>query len=133
LPDSPLTAYFLSTEQKVVAVERMRWEQSGIENKTIKMEQFKEVFTDPKTWFYVLATFLCNFTNGAVTGFGSIIVKSFGVCFFSLITLLLFIFYNQLSQILNRINCPNLSLSFPLYALSSSSASPASGPSSFSS
>jgi MFS family permease len=84
LPDSPLTAYFLSKEQKVVAVERMRWEQSGIENKTVKMDQVKEAFTDPKTWFYVLATFLCNFTNGAVTGFGSIIVKSFGVCFFPL-------------------------------------------------
>lgn len=79
LPDSPLTAYFLTTEQKVIAVERMRWEQIGIENKTIKMEQIKEAFKDPKTWFYVLMTFLCNFTNGAVTGFGSIIVKSFGV------------------------------------------------------
>ena len=79
LPDSPLTAYFLTKEQKVVAVERMRWEQIGLENKTVKMEQIKEALTDPKTWFYVSITFLCNFTNGAVTGFGSIIVKSFGV------------------------------------------------------
>lgn len=81
-PDSPLTAYFLSAEQKVVAVERMRWEQSGIENKTVKVEQIKEAFTDPKTWFYIIAAFLCNFTNGLVTGFGSIVVKSFGVRYF---------------------------------------------------
>lgn len=84
LPDSPLTAYFLSRENKIVAIERMRWEQSGIENKTVKMEQIKEAFSDPKTWFYVLVTFLCNFTNGPVTGFGSIIVQSFGVSFFPL-------------------------------------------------
>jgi MFS family permease len=80
LPDSPLTAYFLNQEQRVIAVERMRYEQSGIENKTVKIEQVKEAFTDPKTWIYVLLTFLVNFTNGAVSGFGSIIVKSFGVC-----------------------------------------------------
>ena len=36
LPDKPLTASFLSREMKVVAVERMRWEQIGMENKTIK-------------------------------------------------------------------------------------------------
>jgi hypothetical protein len=80
LPDSPLTAYFLTQEQKIVAVERMRFEQIGIENKTVKKEQIKEAFTDPKTWFYVAAAFLTNFTNGLVTGFGSIVVKSFGVC-----------------------------------------------------
>jgi len=78
LPDSPMTAYFLSPEQRIVAVERMRYEQTGIENKTVKSKQIKEAFSDPKTWFFVAITFLSNFTNGAVTGFGSIIVKSFG-------------------------------------------------------
>ncbi|OBT60992.1 hypothetical protein VE03_09733 [Pseudogymnoascus sp. 23342-1-I1] len=72
---------------RVVAVERMRWEQSGVENKTVKVEQIKEAFTDPKIWFYIIATFLCNFTNGLVTGFESIVVKSFG--FSSLRTILL--------------------------------------------
>ena len=80
LPDSPMTAYFLTPEQRIVAVERMRYEQTGIENKTVKSAQIKEAFADPKTWLFVGITFLSNFTNGAVTGFGSIIVKSFGVC-----------------------------------------------------
>jgi MFS family permease len=81
LPDSPLTASFLSKEMKVVAVERMRLEQIGIENKTIKKEQIHEAFTDPKTYFYMVMTFACNLGNGAATGFGSIIVQSFGVCY----------------------------------------------------
>ncbi|KAL2074284.1 hypothetical protein VTL71DRAFT_8062 [Oculimacula yallundae] len=87
LPDSPLNAYFLTKEQKIIAVERMRFEQIGLENKTVKMDQIRETLTDPKTWFFVAMTFLCNFTNGAVTGFGSIIVKSFG--FSTLRTILL--------------------------------------------
>jgi predicted MFS family arabinose efflux permease len=96
LPDSPVTAYFLSKEQKIVAIERMRYEQSGIENKTVKMEQVREAFTDPKTWFYVIATFLINFTNGAVSGFGSIIVKSFGV------SLLASVVFHTSSQVENN-------------------------------
>ena len=79
LPDSPMTAYFLNAEQRIVAVERMRYEQTGIENKTVKSIQIKEAFKDPKTWFFIAITFLANFTNGAVSGFGSIIVQSFGV------------------------------------------------------
>jgi hypothetical protein len=39
LPDSPLTAFFLSKDMKIVAVERMRLEQVGIENKRFKLEQ----------------------------------------------------------------------------------------------
>ncbi len=78
LPDSPMTAYFLSPEQRIIAVERMRYE-PGIENKTVKSAQIKEAFLDPKTWLIIVITFLSNFTNGALTGFGSIIVKSFGV------------------------------------------------------
>lgn len=79
LPDNPLTAYFLTDDMKVVAVERMRYEQIGIENKTVKLEQIKEAFTDPKTYFFVVMVFASNLTNGATSGFGSIIVQSFGV------------------------------------------------------
>jgi MFS family permease len=81
LPDSPLTAFFLSKDMKIVAVERMRLEQIGIENKRFKLEQVKETFTDPKTYLYMLMIFSINITNGAAGGFGSIIVLNFGVCY----------------------------------------------------
>lgn len=90
LPDSPLTAAFLPRDMKVVAVERMRWEQIGIENKTIKKDQIKEVFTDPKTYFYVVMVFACTIGNGAASGFGSVIVQSFGVCLPSVYCISLF-------------------------------------------
>ncbi|UNI17479.1 hypothetical protein JDV02_003820 [Purpureocillium takamizusanense] len=78
LPDSPLTARFLSQRLKIVAVERLRYEQIGIENKTIKREQVREAFTDPKTYLYMVMVFAVSLTNGATSGFGSIIVQSFG-------------------------------------------------------
>ncbi|KIM98676.1 hypothetical protein OIDMADRAFT_43519 [Oidiodendron maius Zn] len=65
-------------DMRRIAVERMRLEQIGIENKRFKPEQLKEAFKDPKTYFYVVMLFSINLGNGAATGFGSIIVESFG-------------------------------------------------------
>ncbi len=79
LPDNPVKSYFLSDRLKIVAVERLRFEQVGIENKTIKWDQVRETFLDIKTYLYMLMVFAVNLTNGATTGFGSIIVQSFGV------------------------------------------------------
>ncbi len=79
LPSNPLSARFLSHKQKIIAVERLRADQVGIENKTAKRAQVIEAFTDIKTYFYIVMVFAVNLTNGAATGFGSIIVQSFGV------------------------------------------------------
>ena len=79
LPNSPVNAFFLNDRQRVVAIERLRADQVGIENKTVKKHQVIETFTDIKTYWYMLMVFCCNLTNGAATGFGSIIVQSFGV------------------------------------------------------
>ena len=78
LPSNPVHASFLTKRQRVVAVERLRSDQVGIENKTVKREQIIETFTDLKTYMYMIMVFAVNLTNGAATGFGSIIVQSFG-------------------------------------------------------
>ncbi|KAG0646455.1 putative transporter [Hyphodiscus hymeniophilus] len=88
LPDSPLTAFFLSRDMKVVAIERMRQEQIGIENKRFKWDQVREAFKDPKTYLYMVMLFAINLANGAASGFGSIIVQSFGFTTFKTILLL---------------------------------------------
>jgi MFS family permease len=78
LPDNQITARFLNDREKIVAVERMRSEQTGIENKKFKLYQVKEALVDPKTWIMFGMTFCIHFVNGSVSGFGSIIVNSFG-------------------------------------------------------
>ncbi|KAK5057505.1 hypothetical protein LTR84_011505 [Exophiala bonariae] len=78
LPDNQTTARFFNDREKIVSVERMRSEQTGIENKKFKLYQVKDALTDPKTWMMFFTTFSIHFVNGSVSGFGSIIVNSFG-------------------------------------------------------
>jgi MFS family permease len=78
LPDNPIHTYFLTERRRVMAVERLRADQVGIENKTVKRDQIIETFTDIKTYWYMIMVFAVNLTNGPASGFGSIIVQSFG-------------------------------------------------------
>ena len=56
----------------------MRSEQTGIENKKFKLYQVKEAVFDPKTWILFITTFCLHFVNGSVSGFGAVIIRSFG-------------------------------------------------------
>ncbi|KAJ7809990.1 MFS general substrate transporter [Mycena olivaceomarginata] len=68
-PDSPTTAWFLTPEERVSAVLR-------IKNKHFKKEQMWEALTDPKTWIFALFA-ATNVTNGLVNQ-RQLIVSSFG-------------------------------------------------------
>lgn len=58
MPDSPVHASILTKEERVIAVERVRDDQGGTENKKIKMSQVKEALLDVKIWLIVLLTLL---------------------------------------------------------------------------
>jgi MFS family permease len=54
LPNSPLDAWFLTAEERVVAVERLRAGQTGLRNQRIKREQINEALFDVKIWLVAL-------------------------------------------------------------------------------
>lgn len=58
MPDSPIHATFLTKEERIIAVERVRDDQGGTENKKIKTLQVKEALLDVRTWLIVLLTLL---------------------------------------------------------------------------
>ena len=58
MPDSPGRAHFLSEEERIAAIERIREEQGGTENKMLKKEQVAEALLDIRTWLIVLSTML---------------------------------------------------------------------------
>lgn len=58
MPDSPIHAHFLTEDERIAAVERVRNDQGGVVNKKIKREQIIEAFTDIRTWLIVLSTLL---------------------------------------------------------------------------
>ncbi|KZT13006.1 MFS general substrate transporter [Laetiporus sulphureus 93-53] len=78
MPDSPAHAMFLTREERIAAVERIRDDQGGTENKVLKKDQLIEALVDMKTWLIVLSTLLTNIPNGGLANFSNIIVKSFG-------------------------------------------------------
>lgn len=60
LPDSPVTAKGLNNREKRIAVERLRDNQTGIENKHLKPYQVKEAFMDIKLYLFFLLGMVCN-------------------------------------------------------------------------
>ncbi|KAJ6615084.1 MFS general substrate transporter [Mycena sp. CBHHK59/15] len=76
-PDSPTTAWFLTPEERAIAVLRIKENQTGVENKHFKREQMIEALTDPKTWLFALFSALTNVPN-SLSNQRQIIVASFG-------------------------------------------------------
>ncbi|KAJ8590318.1 MFS general substrate transporter [Rhizopogon salebrosus TDB-379] len=78
LPDSPVNARMLTKQERIAALERVRNDQGGTENKKFKKDQVIEALTDVRTWLVVLSTILTSIPNGALSNFSNIIIKSFG-------------------------------------------------------
>jgi ACS family allantoate permease-like MFS transporter len=76
-PDSPTSAWFLTIDERAKAVQRIKENQTGVENKSFKKEQMIEALTDKKTWLFALFAALANVPN-SLTNQLQIIVSSFG-------------------------------------------------------
>lgn len=62
LPDSPVHAWVLSKEERIAALERVRDDQGGTENKHWKIDQIKEALLDIRTWLIALTVMLSVLT-----------------------------------------------------------------------
>uniref|UniRef100_A0A0W0GE50 Major facilitator superfamily (MFS) profile domain-containing protein n=1 Tax=Moniliophthora roreri TaxID=221103 RepID=A0A0W0GE50_MONRR len=76
-PDSPTTAYFLTPEERVLAVKRIQVNQTGVENKHWKREQFIETLKDSKVWVMALFSAISNLLNSLINQ-RQLIVNQFG-------------------------------------------------------
>lgn len=78
LPDSPVTATFLTERERIIAIERLKDNKTGVKNEHHKAGQIKELVTDVKVWLLILAIFLHNLTNSLQTTFSGLVIKGFG-------------------------------------------------------
>ncbi|KAK0466080.1 MFS general substrate transporter [Desarmillaria tabescens] len=95
-PDSPTNAWFLTPEERSSAVQRLKENQTGVENKHFKKEQYGilvfypcptstqapnprmvEALTDIKTWLFALFSVLANIPN-SLANQRQLIILSFG-------------------------------------------------------
>ncbi|KAJ0273098.1 hypothetical protein COL940_010046 [Colletotrichum noveboracense] len=78
LPDNPVRARFITPRERFVAIERLRADQLGIENKTFSPPQLRETLRDPKTWLMFLFNIWVSIPNGGLTNFAPLIVNGLG-------------------------------------------------------
>ncbi|KAI5458589.1 major facilitator superfamily domain-containing protein [Mariannaea sp. PMI_226] len=78
MPSSPVSAWFLTKEERFIAVERLRAGQTGVRCTVFKPSQLREAIFDVKIWLVALMMASAYTVNGAVSGFGPLIVSTFG-------------------------------------------------------
>jgi len=78
LPDSPIRAKCWSEEDRRLIVERVRANETGIQNKEWKKYQFHEAIKDPKVWCLVTIAFTNALPTGGLGAFQNLILQSFG-------------------------------------------------------
>lgn len=97
VPDNQMNARWLSKEDRVLAIERIRVNQQGVGNKHFKWYQFREALLDPLTWAFVFYALVADIPvcyglcssragetstdscqNGGISNFFSQLITSFG-------------------------------------------------------
>ena len=78
MPDSPMRAKCFTEEQKHQIIERVRDNQTGIQNRQFKREQAIEALKDPQTWGYAMVAFCTTLPTSGLGSFAGFIITSFG-------------------------------------------------------
>ncbi|KAJ6111359.1 hypothetical protein N7523_007420 [Penicillium sp. IBT 18751x] len=78
MPDSPMRAKCFSEEDKHLMIERLRTNQTGIQNKQFRSYQVWEALGDPQTWCYCSIQIFTTLPTSGLGSFAGIIMKSFG-------------------------------------------------------
>ncbi len=64
VPDNQLNCRWLSKEDRILAIERIRMNAQGVGNKKWKFYQFKEALIDPLSWAFFWYALLADIPNG---------------------------------------------------------------------
>ncbi|KAI0125335.1 major facilitator superfamily domain-containing protein [Xylariales sp. AK1849] len=75
MPDSPMRAKCFSEEDKRLMVERVRSNQTGIQNRVFKKYQVYDALTDPQTWCYAGIQFCTTLPTSGLGAFANIIIN----------------------------------------------------------
>ncbi|RFU27351.1 hypothetical protein B7463_g8964, partial [Scytalidium lignicola] len=76
MAENPIEARFFSEEDKTLAVECLRDNHQGVGSRQFKWYQFREAFTDVRTWIYVFFILSAQIPSGGTTLFSSLLIKS---------------------------------------------------------
>ncbi|PMD31885.1 MFS general substrate transporter [Hyaloscypha variabilis F] len=77
-PDSPMKGAFLTEREQEIAVMRVQTNNTGMQTRKFKKQQFLEAFKDLQLYIIAFSAFTFAFANGALGSFGALLVTSFG-------------------------------------------------------
>lgn len=77
MPDSPMRAKCFSEEDKRLMVERVRGNQTGLQNKKFRGYQMMEAFRDPQMWCYCAIQVFTTLPTSGLGAFANLIIKGF--------------------------------------------------------
>jgi len=75
VPANPAKAWFLTEEERLCQVQRIRSNQQGFGTKKFKRYQFIEAFKDIRTWIYIVWGIAACIPNGGLGTFGTILLN----------------------------------------------------------
>ncbi|KAJ6629145.1 MFS general substrate transporter [Mycena sp. CBHHK59/15] len=79
LPDSPMRATCWSPEDRLLIAERVRKNETGIQNREFKVSRARSVMMhDPTVWLIVLVSFTNALPTGGLGAFSNLILVAFG-------------------------------------------------------
>lgn len=77
MPDSPMRAKCYSEADKRLLVERVRENQTSLQNKKFRSEQFLEALLDPQTYGHCIISICTTLPTSGLGAFKSIIIEGF--------------------------------------------------------
>lgn len=78
LPDSPSSAPFFTHRERLIAVQRVASNETGIKTKAFNKSQALRGITDPKSILIFISVFAAAIPNGVVNSFSTIIIRDMG-------------------------------------------------------
>jgi hypothetical protein len=79
-PNNPAEARFLTLEEKVQVIRRVhKAQQSSIQNRQFKKDQFIETLKDPVSWLFALQAFTLMFSNNLNYGQKNLLATAIGI------------------------------------------------------
>lgn len=78
VPDTPMTAYFLTSAEKVALLQHVKENQTGIENRHFHPSQVLEALLDFQVWTVFFIVVLQSVGGGVITTYSAMLIKSFG-------------------------------------------------------
>jgi len=78
MPDNPMEPKWLSPKEKVAILKHISVNQTGVENRKVRMAEIWEALRDPQVWLIWLIIFLLATNAGVTVGYSATLIKNWG-------------------------------------------------------